>query len=39
MKAPFFTVIIDSYNYGQYVEDAVSSALEQDFPAEEREFW
>src|SRR5215471_9471737 len=37
MKAPFFSVIIDSYNYGQYVEDAVSSALEQDFPAAERE--
>jgi glycosyltransferase involved in cell wall biosynthesis len=29
--------LIDAYNYGQYVEEAVSSALEQDFPAEERE--
>ncbi len=37
MKAPFFTVLIDAYNYGHYVEDAVSSALAQDFPAEERE--
>lgn len=37
MKAPFFTVLIDTYNYGEYVEDAVSSALAQDFPAEERE--
>ena len=37
MKAPFFTVLIDTYNYGEYVEEAVSSALAQDFPAEERE--
>jgi len=37
MKAPFFTVLIDTYNYGQYVEDAVASALAQDFAAEERE--
>lgn len=37
MKAPFFTVLIDTYNYGHYVEEAVSSALAQDFPQEERE--
>jgi glycosyltransferase involved in cell wall biosynthesis len=37
MKAPFFTVLIDTYNYGEYIEDAVASALAQDFPAEERE--
>lgn len=37
MKAPFFTVLIDTYNYGQYIEEAVSSVLAQDFPAEERE--
>lgn len=37
MKAPFFTVLIDTYNYGQFIEDAVASALAQDFPAEERE--
>jgi glycosyltransferase involved in cell wall biosynthesis len=37
MKAPFFTVLIDSYNYGKYIEEAVSSALAQDFPAEQRE--
>src|SRR5258707_5264565 len=37
MKAPFFTVLIDAYNYGEYIEEAVSSALAQDFPAEERE--
>ncbi|HKW64035.1 MAG TPA: glycosyltransferase, partial [Candidatus Acidoferrum sp.] len=37
MKAPFFTVVIDAYNYGRYVEEAVSSVLTQDFPLEERE--
>lgn len=37
MKAPYFTVLIDAYNYGRYVEEAVSSALTQDFPPEERE--
>lgn len=37
MKTPFFTILIDTYNYGQYVEDAVASALAQDFEAEERE--
>jgi len=37
MKAPFFTVLVDSYNYGQYVEEAVASALGQNFPTNERE--
>jgi glycosyltransferase involved in cell wall biosynthesis len=37
MKSPFFTVLIDTYNYGRFVEEAVSSALTQDFPEEERE--
>jgi glycosyltransferase involved in cell wall biosynthesis len=37
MTAPLFTVLIDTYNYGQYVEEAVRSALEQDFPAEQFE--
>src|SRR5258708_7663723 len=37
MKAPFFTVLIDTYNYGAYLEEAVASALAQNFPAEERE--
>jgi len=37
MKAPFFTVLIDTYNYGQFIEEAVASALAQDFPAEQRE--
>jgi glycosyltransferase involved in cell wall biosynthesis len=37
MKAPFCSVLIDTYNYGEYIEEAVSSALAQDFPTEERE--
>jgi glycosyltransferase involved in cell wall biosynthesis len=37
MKVPFFTVLIDTYNYGEFIEEAVASALGQDFPTEERE--
>lgn len=37
MKAPFFTVLIDTYNYGQYIEEAIASVLGQDFPMEECE--
>ncbi len=37
MKAPFFTVLIDTYNYGEFIEEAVSSVLAQDFPAALRE--
>jgi len=34
MTAPLFTVLIDTFNYGKYIEEAVRSVLEQDFPAE-----
>ena len=37
MKVPYFSVLIDTYNYGHYVEEAVASALAQDFPPGERE--
>jgi len=37
MKAPYFSVLIDTYNYGHYVEEAVASVLAQDFPPEKRE--
>ena len=37
MKAPFFIVLIDTYNYGEFIEEAVSSVLAQEFPPEERE--
>jgi glycosyltransferase involved in cell wall biosynthesis len=34
---PFVTVLIDTYNYGAYVEEAVRSALAQEYPRERRE--
>ncbi|MGC2390343.1 MAG: glycosyltransferase [Candidatus Acidiferrum sp.] len=37
MSAPRVTVLIDTYNYGQYIEEAVQSVLAQEFPREERE--
>jgi glycosyltransferase involved in cell wall biosynthesis len=37
MKMPFFSVLIDTYNYGLFIEEAVQSVLAQKFPAEERE--
>ncbi len=37
MTSPLFSVLIDTYNYGQYIEEAVRSVLQQDFPAEQRE--
>ncbi len=37
MKTPYASVVIDTYNYGRYVEDAVESVLAQEFPLEERE--
>jgi len=37
MKVPTVTVLIDAYNYGRFIEEAVESVLGQDFPAEEME--
>ena len=34
MTTPLVTVLIDTFNYGHYVEDAVESVLAQDFPRE-----
>jgi len=34
IKLPLVTVVIANYNYGQYVETAISSALKQDYPGE-----
>jgi glycosyltransferase involved in cell wall biosynthesis len=32
MTTPLITVVIDTYNYGQFIERAIDSVLEQDFP-------
>src|SRR5260370_10020120 len=37
MKYPFFSVQNDDYNYGEFIEESFSSAVAQDFPAEQRE--
>jgi glycosyltransferase involved in cell wall biosynthesis len=37
MENPLISVLIDTYNYGKYVEEAIESVLTQDFPAEEME--
>jgi len=37
MTAPLFTVLLDTFEYGRYIEEAVRSVLEQDFPAEQVE--
>jgi glycosyltransferase involved in cell wall biosynthesis len=37
MSAPLVTVLIDTYNYGQFIEEAVESALAQEFPREQLE--
>ena len=34
---PFVTVLIDTYNHERYIEQAIVSVLEQDFPATEME--
>lgn len=37
LRAPFVTVLIDTYDYAQFIEQAVEIALAQDFPREQRE--
>jgi glycosyltransferase involved in cell wall biosynthesis len=37
LARPFVSVLIDTYNHERFIEQAVVSALEQDFPAGERE--
>jgi GT2 family glycosyltransferase len=34
---PFVSVLIDTYNHKRFIEEAIVSVLEQDFPAAERE--
>lgn len=37
MVRPFVSVLIDTYNHERFIEKAIASVLEQDFPAAERE--
>ncbi len=34
---PLISVLIDTYNYGRFIEEAIESILSQDFPAEQME--
>jgi hypothetical protein len=37
MRTPFVSVLIDTYNHERFIEPAIVSVLEQDYPASERE--
>jgi glycosyltransferase involved in cell wall biosynthesis len=37
LPRPFVSVLIDTYNHEKFIEQAILSVLEQDFPAAERE--
>jgi glycosyltransferase involved in cell wall biosynthesis len=37
MAKPLITVLIDTYNYGQFVREAIESVLAQDFPLQDVE--
>ncbi|HKN74652.1 MAG TPA: glycosyltransferase family A protein [Candidatus Acidoferrum sp.] len=37
MAKPFVSVLIDTYNHERFIEKAIASVLEQDYPAAERE--
>ena len=37
MSGPQATVLIDAYNYGRFIEEAIESVLAQDFPASDME--
>ncbi len=34
MTKPHVSIVIDTYNYGQFIEEAIESVLSQDFPAD-----
>ena len=36
-QKPLISILIDTYNYGRYVEEAIESVLAQNFPVDERE--
>jgi glycosyltransferase involved in cell wall biosynthesis len=37
MARPFVSVLVDTYNHERFIEQAITSVLEQDFPATDRE--
>jgi len=37
MTTPAVTVLIDTYNHERFIEEAIVSVLQQDFPASEME--
>ncbi len=37
MARPYVSVLVDTYNHERFIEQAISSVLEQDFPAADRE--
>jgi glycosyltransferase involved in cell wall biosynthesis len=37
MNAPLVTVLITTYNYGSFIEEAIESVLSQDFPPDQME--
>ena len=37
MKTPVISILIDTYNHERYIEQAILSVLEQNFPAGEME--
>jgi glycosyltransferase involved in cell wall biosynthesis len=37
MSRPLVTVLIDTYNHERFIEEAIASVLEQDFPSSETE--
>jgi glycosyltransferase involved in cell wall biosynthesis len=37
VNRPLITVLIDTYNYGRFIEEAIDSVLAQDFPLEQVE--
>src|SRR5712672_2553161 len=37
MPEPLVSVVIDTHNYGHFIDEAIESVLAQDFPAERME--